>query len=151
LFGAQEARALTIQKYLKQALWLDKLLNAHLEQLRRLHEKKTSISQALSLTKVQTSSHADKTADLAAQFADLEELIKQDYNNLLHVKRDIRAMINTLSEPAQKLIMIERYINLKHWEVIAADNHYSWKTVHRIHANALKIICKKNPDVNPPV
>jgi hypothetical protein len=62
----------------------------------------------------------------------------------LHLKREIKAMIETLDNPVQQLIMTERYINLKHWESIAVDNIYCWQQVHKIHARALRILEQQN-------
>ena len=36
--------------------------------------------------------------------------------------------------------MQRRYLNYQKWEQIAAELHYSWQNVHRLHSKALDYI-----------
>lgn len=40
-------------------------------------------------------------------------------------------------------VLFGRYIELKGWELIAAECHYSTQTIYRIHGRALQIVGKK--------
>ena len=52
---------------------------------------------------------------------------------LLDIQSEIASLINSVTHPAQRLILHERYVNLKGWSEIAIACHYSLKWVHVLH------------------
>ncbi len=50
------------------------------------------------------------------------------------------ALINTLSSPAEKEVLVRRYIRGERWEDIARDMRYSYRRVTQLHETALKNI-----------
>jgi len=49
----------------------------------------------------------------------------QCMKNLLEVQNKVESLINTLREPRQRVVMYERYINLKSWDDIADEYEYA--------------------------
>lgn len=53
-----------------------------------------------------------------------------------------RELIKMLDDEKLQLILFKRYLNYQRWEVIAADLGYTWRRIHQMHAEALKILEK---------
>lgn len=60
------------------------------------------------------------------------KLLEQIREEQLTIEQAIEAL-----EPAQRTLMRYRYLDGEKWEDICELMHYSWSTVHRLHANAL--------------
>jgi hypothetical protein len=135
-------KIMLLKEYMKQVFRLERLIAAEREQLSKLEEDIDSIGSLEMKIKVQTSKIGDPTAEAAALTSDLFILYSDDVARLLKLKQEITALINKLTDPRYKLILTERYINLKNWFDIAADNSYSWRNVHYLHSNALRALEK---------
>lgn len=131
---------MTVKEYLLQAFTIDRILKARQSQIEELEARRYSVGAVLDDVKISAGPQQDKLGDLSAHFLDLIDEYAKDLEHLLALKRDIKRLIETLDNPTHRLIMEERYINLKRWEDIAADNNYSWNSVHRFHKAALKKI-----------
>ena len=131
---------MTVKQYLQQAFILQKLINAKKSRIQDLRDMQFFIRAAAPGIKVQNSAKADPTGDTAALLLDLISECRHDIKRLLNIQREIEIVVNSVNRPDHRLILYERYINLKHWEDIAADNNYGWDTVHRKHREALKNI-----------
>ena len=128
---------LQVKDTLRQVFTLDKRVKAMLGQIATLRAQETSLGGVLSGVTVQTSPPRDPMGEMLARRIDLEDELTRTVTQLLVVKARITAAIERLPDERQKLVMFERYVNLKRWEDIAADNYYSWKHVHRLHSAAL--------------
>jgi len=137
---------LTVKEYLNQACDLDKLIKAKKEQIIRLNDQRMNVSSVLSIAKVQTSRRDDKLAELTSIILDLQDVYAVEVTQLLRLKYDIQILIDSLYNQKQRLVLTEKYVNLKNWEDIMFDNELSWTTMHRYHAAALRALQEKNPD-----
>lgn len=84
-----------------------------------------------------------ETTDLSVYFeqmSEIEEQLNTKRTEQAEKQRRITAAINALDDDDECTIMTEKYINGKTWEEVAEDNGYSWRTMHRIHSQALKKI-----------
>lgn len=57
--------------------------------------------------------------------------------------RKVIHYIELLPPSPMQVVLYKRYINYHSWEQIAAELHYSWQHVHRLHAKALDEILDK--------
>ncbi len=57
---------------------------------------------------------------------------------LYEIKEEIYQALDKLDADRYFVILFERYIAMKTWEQIAEDNHFSLRSVYRIHGEALK-------------
>ena len=137
---------MTVKKYLSQTFGMDKEIKLKRDKIRELDAERMSVSSMLTPTKVQTSKNNEKLADLTAAFVDLQDFLVKSITQLLRLKYDILLMIDSIENHKQRLILTDRYINLKRWEDIKSDNYISWTTLHRIHEDALKALYKQHPD-----
>ena len=128
---------MTVKEYLSQAFVLRKLINAKESRIQDLRDRQQSLGGALSDVKVQTSIAQDPVGNVTAALLDLIAECRQDIERLLETQREIELTIKMVERSDLQLVLFERYVNLKRWEDIAADNNYSWDTVHRKHRAAL--------------
>ena len=128
---------MTVKEFLSQAFMLHKLINAKEERIQNLRDRQLQLGGALSDVKVQTGPAQDPVGEITAVLLDLIDECRHDIDKLLKVQQEIAATIEKVERSDLRLILFERYINLKRWEDIAADNNYSWRTVHRKHGEAL--------------
>lgn len=67
-----------------------------------------------------------------------EEIIDKRIDQLTQIKTEILEAINNVPGSAYRAVLIAYYVNCKAWEEIAEELHYSERTVHRIHGEAIK-------------
>lgn len=73
---------------------------------------------------------------------ELFELIDSKCEELTAVSAEIIKAISRVEDRTQRTLLVKRYIEFKTWEQIAVDLGYTWRHVHRIHAEALKAVEK---------
>jgi DNA-directed RNA polymerase specialized sigma24 family protein len=122
---------LTIKKYLKQFEDLDREIKLKQDQLRILHALKTPLPLETTSTKTQTGHNTDKLDSLDAVFVGLEDQYITDIVRLLQLRHDIQLIINSLDDSTQRVVLTEKYINLKQPEDIAAEIPCDVRTVYR--------------------
>lgn len=131
---------MTVKEYLSQAFTLTKLISAKESRIQNLRDRQQQVSGTLSEVKVQTGTTGDPVGEITAALLDLINECRRDIEKLLAIQQEIAATIEKVERSDLRLILYERYINLKRWEDIAADNNYSWNTVHSKHRQALENI-----------
>ena len=137
------------KEYLSQAFTLHGLIKAKKSRIEQLRDMRESVAGGLQTgTRVQTSRVSDPIGEMTAKILEVEENCQRDITKLISVQREIEEVIESVINPSSRLILYERYINLKTWEDIAEDNHYSLKWVHVLHKrgleSAVEIIRYKN-------
>jgi DNA-directed RNA polymerase specialized sigma subunit len=85
------------------------------------------------------SGFSDRRGDLVAALVDLEGMVYMHHAEAVAAQLRIETTIMRLPEREQLLIRA-RYIAGDSWEQICVDMHYEWAHIHRIHANALKLL-----------
>jgi len=129
---------LTVKKHLEQFGDLDKEIRMKYEQLQKLYAIR--MPQATAPTKSLASN------DLAAAFAALEQQYSTDIKRLLQLKHDLQLMISSLDDGAQRIILTEKYINLKKPTNIAAEIPCNVRTVYRWLNDAIDMLQAQHPD-----
>ena len=129
---------MTVKKHLEQFEDLDKEIRMKYEQLQKLYAIR--MPQATAPTKSQTSS------DLAAAFAALEQQYSTDIKRLLQLKHDLQLMISSLDDGTQRIILTEKYINLKKPTDIAAEIPCDVRTVYRWLNDAIDTLQEQHTD-----
>ncbi|MEG6521168.1 sigma factor-like helix-turn-helix DNA-binding protein [Desulfotomaculum sp. 1211_IL3151] len=81
----------------------------------------------------------DKIAGLVAKIMEVQDEINGQLQGSYALLAKIEKAIRVLPQREGYLIRA-RYLDLKTWEQIAADMHYSWRWIHRIHSEALKLL-----------
>lgn len=74
----------------------------------------------------------------AAKLDETERKYKKARYNRICLFKEITDKIELQENENEKNVLYYRYIKWMHWEDICVRTGYSWKQIHRIHANALK-------------
>ena len=139
---------MTVKEYLKQAFILNKIIKAKQSRIQDLRETQSSVRTPNLGVRVQTSRKADPIGDITAVIIDLINECQKDIARLLDLQREIESLINRVERQDYRLILYERYVNLKRWEDIAWDNNYSLRMVHKLHGFGLNLL-KECIEVHP--
>lgn len=127
------------KEYLSQTFTLYGLVRAKETRIQQLNDMRESVAGGLQTNaRVQTNTKVDFIGDFTANILDAEEELRQDIAELFLKQQEIEKVIKEVKNPYSKLILFDRYVNLKNWENISADNHYSLKWVHVLHNRGLK-------------
>ena len=127
------------KQYLKQAYRLNELINSDLEELAELNALKYSISSP-NYSGMPTSDTKDVEPTFAKairKIIDLEDHINKEIARYVNLKKEIRSVINEVTDGDEKLLLKYRYINFCTWDDICEKMNVSIRTAHRIHAEAL--------------
>ena len=82
-----------------------------------------------------------KESDLADKYIKLEKYFDKviaEWDKLIDMRIEAKAMITMVPEGKQQAVLYARYINCEEWEQIAAELHYSWKGIFKLHGRALQ-------------
>ena len=112
--------------------------------VKQAEEELTAIkADILSLKASSMTEHVSgtKESDLADKYIRLEryfDTVTAEWDRLIGMRIEAKAMIRTLPDETQQAVLYARYINCGRWEDIAADMNYSWKHIFRLHGKALQ-------------
>ena len=130
------------KQYLQQAFVLDRLIKSRQTRIEELRELQMWINSPSTSERVQCSPRTDRIAELTVRLLDAMAECVWEITQLVKTQREIIAAINSLPRPEYRLVLYERYINMKKWDEIAEDNNYAISTVFKLHGLALQAIKK---------
>lgn len=129
---------MTTKEYLKQIELLDCKIKHKEAQLRELEAR---IMQAGGVNygreRMQSSPKGDKMAEDVIRMIDLQEQISAEWAAYFKKKQEIVNRIYRMDEAAYIDVLIKRYVELKGFEVIAEEMHYSISYTYELHRKAL--------------
>ena len=111
--------------YLKRAYLLDKQINVEIQELESLKSMRGQVQGVFYGERIGT----NPNRNLEAPFVKTIEKIWE---------RELNAAIDKLEDVEERLLLKYRYLKNESWEDIAMDLNVSYRTVHRIHAAALR-------------
>jgi hypothetical protein len=80
----------------------------------------------------------DALAKKIAKLVDLERLHTDRWDKVYAKRIEIENAIDALEDSEQRRLMRYKYVDGLYWEEICVKLHVSYRTVHRIHSEALK-------------
>lgn len=83
---------------------------------------------------------SDPTGTVGVMVAKIAEDIAEQLNRCIALRQDIEAVIASLDNPTERLLMRKRYIEGKTWERVAVEMNYSIDRIWHIHGDVLKKI-----------
>lgn len=128
---------MTVKEYLGQAYRLDQRINSKLEQVASLNELATKATSTLTGMPKNPNKSKSIVADTVVKIIDLQTEINKDIDRLVDLKREIVAMIKSVSNTEHQTLLELRYLCFKSWEQIAVDMGYNVRHVYRIHDEAV--------------
>ena len=139
---------MTVKKYLMQFGDLDREIKLNHEQLQKLHAMKLPLAPAPG--EAQSKHDAVLPDDLNAAFEVLENQYAADIKRLLQLRHDIQLVINSLDDSTHRIILTEKYINLKQPDDIADEIPCDVRTVYRWLNDAIIALQAKHPGLFEP-
>lgn len=136
---------MTPKEYLNQYYWAKKLIESKQDEIKQLEVLAEYVSPGIESGG--GGSASDKVGKLAAKIADEKDKLNQQIEELVNLKTEIKSCIAWIDNKRYRFVLTERYINCKRWNEIAEDNHYSVRSVHYLHQNALNAFGRKNPHI----
>lgn len=138
---------MTAKEYLRQAYRLDQKISSDLEEVASLREMSASVSSPQLTERVKTSKNTDAPFVRALEkIMDLEERINKEIELLMELKKEIRAVITTVEDTDECMVLKYRYVHNYTWEQIGNELHADARTVRRWHGKALQhVIMPENP------
>lgn len=128
------------KKQLQEHYWLRqniKKLEEKLLELETEAKRMTAVYNNINPSKRNTSK--DRLSEIVAKIVDtqneINELTVQAYEKMLEIEKAILKLPNR-----ERYLIRLRYIECMSWYEIMGEMNYSWRQVHRIHADALKTL-----------
>lgn len=111
----------------------------------RLRALQTSKAQAFARATSRTVGGGEhvsggEPADKHAAYAEISLTIDRQIEMLERTRAEILQVIGQMEDNTLSTILTEYYVNDKTWAEIAAEQHYSWRQVMRLHGHALQMI-----------
>ena len=129
---------MTTKEYFEQALTLNKRINSKLDHLGTLREMTTKASTTLSDMPRSSSQNVHRMEDIISKIVDLENEINGDIDRFVDMKREYMRIIREIRNPVFQLVMEQRYLCCRTWEMISEDLGYDLRWLHRLHGRALQ-------------
>jgi DNA-directed RNA polymerase specialized sigma24 family protein len=129
---------MTAKEYLSQIRRIETRLRAMSEQHEYLRSAALCITARISDMPGSATRNNRNHEDAIIRVLELEERMSGEFQRLA----DINAVINSMSDPQQLLLLVKRYVSGKTWNEIARDLFVSLRAVHRLHGAALAEIEK---------
>lgn len=129
-----------LKEKLKGAMYAQRTLEGELDKLQELRNLAQKVTPAYSQSPGGGSGNAQKLENSIVKIIEQEKIITECCNELCAQLAEVRALVALLPMGPMRLVMQRRYLNYQKWEQIAAELHYSWQNVHRLHSKALDYI-----------
>ena len=113
---------------------IDKEIEALLRLVQRTRESLETVTQNYDSDGAQSTKNPHKYDRLV----ELESLVDEKIDQQIALKAEILNTIMQLEDRRQRLVLMEYYIEMKTFEQVAVDIHYSWRQIMNIHGHALK-------------
>lgn len=125
---------MTAKQYLNRVRRIDKEIEALLRLVQHTRESLESVTQNYDADGAQSTKNPHKYDRLV----ELESLVDQKIDEQISLKAEILNTIMQLDDRRHRLVLMEYYVEMKTWEQVAVDLHYSYMHITRIHGYALK-------------
>lgn len=127
------------KKNLYELHWMKKNIKALEERLAELRTYAEKITTQLSKSPGSKNTSHDKLGDVVTQIVELQNEINYELGRMYAKEKEILKAIEKLPQREACLIRL-RYIESLSWERICVEMNYSWRQIHRIHGDALKML-----------
>ena len=128
---------MNVKRYLTEIRKLDRKISNKQLELESLKALVISITPKLKEANVQSGSSQDRLGDTIAKILDLQNAINLEIDKYVDRKLEAIRLINLLEDDISVNILIQRYINYKHWEEIGESLGYSRQWIIKKHGKAL--------------
>lgn len=128
------------QEYLKQVKLCDAHINNKLEELAHLKALATKITTTLKQDNVFGGGFGDKVGDVVSRIVDMQDEINQAVDAYVDKKKEVKAVIEKVTDPDQLNVLLKCYILHESLEQIACEMGFTYRNVCYIHGRALQAV-----------
>ena len=128
---------MTAKEYLSQAYLIDQRINSKLEQIQSLRSLLTKVNNTLNDMPGNPNRDRSLVEEYIVKIVDLEREIDSEIDRLVSLKGEIMHTIQAVDDVYSRVLLEERYLNMRTWEQIADIMDYSVRQLHRLHGEAL--------------
>lgn len=137
------------KRELQEYQWIKRNIEKLEERLEELRTAAARTTTQLKQDPIHSGGMGDKVGSAVANIVSVQEEIDEELGRAYAVMLKIERAIQIL--PAREMYLIRaKYIELKHWEQICVDMNYSWRQIHYIHADALRILAENTAHICTP-
>ena len=130
---------MTAKEYLNQAYRLNELIASDVEELERLRDLAVRITGINYGERVQSSRDPDPPfIRYLDDIREMEKKLQRELCELVELKKQISGSLEKMEDREERLVLTYRYLDNRTWEQIASLLNVSDRTVHRVHASALR-------------
>lgn len=132
---------MTAKDYLKRAYLLDKQINVEIHELEALKAMRGQVQGCCYGEHIGSNPNRNVEAPFVKTIEKIwerEQKINEKIDKLVDLKSEIDTAIDRIENVDERLLLKYRYLKNQSWEDIAIDLNVSYRTVHRIHASALR-------------
>lgn len=130
---------MTAKEFLMQAYRLNELINSDVEELEHLRDLASRISSSNFSEHFQSSRNTESPfVKYIGDIVEMEQKIHNELCELVVLKKRICESLEKVVDREERLLLTYRYLNNFTWDDISNRLNVSNRTVHRIHASALK-------------
>ncbi len=126
------------KEYLSQAFYLDRQINAKLEQVYQLRELAKRATSTFTAERVSGTPQRSPMENAMVKLMDMEKEIDMDIDRLVDLKREMAGLLVQLESPAHRLSIELPYFSNKSWEDVAKSMGFEVRWVQRLHGRALQ-------------
>lgn len=116
------------RQWLNRARKIDKEINRYVSLIRHTHDRLTNVTQTLDNIIVS----GTKDPHSFDSLVELEDTINQRIDELVRIKTEIFKMLQRLPDRNQRLALTAYYLDMREWEQVAVDMHYSYNNIMRL-------------------
>lgn len=138
---------MTAKEYLSQAYWLDKQIDAKIEQISDLRELTQKVTAMYEGEVVSRSRNLTALQDTIARIMDAEAEINRQIDQLVELKGSISKLLKGIHNDGYRVVLEERYLCFKSWDAIAKELDRSRRCVLEWHERALRIVERLMPQI----
>ena len=130
---------MTKKEFLNQYRNAEREIAIKLDEIIRLREMATKVTQVLTPDKVKGGME-NRREESIAKIVDMEKEIGASIDDLKKIREQVECAINTIPNANQRDVLRLRYLNGMKWEQIAVKLNYDYRWVLRLHGMALHVI-----------
>lgn len=131
--------SVTKKEFLNQYRNAEREIAIKLDEIVRLREMATKVTQVLTPDKVKGGME-NRREESIAKIVDMEKEIGASIDNLKKIREQVECAINAIPDANQRNVLRLRYLNGKTWEQIAVQLEFSYQWVCKLHGRALQNI-----------
>ena len=124
---------MTAKQFLSRGRWIEREITSLIRTRDETRDRLTHITQNYDGDGAQTTKDPHKFDSLV----ELEDKIDELINRLYATKTEILGVIDKLEDRREFLALKVYYIDMKTWEEVAVELHYTWRQTMRIRKAAI--------------